>query len=114
MMNLVRCDECGRNFRIRPQTEELPGGGERRFFACPHCGAEYTTLELTARGRELHARLVRLNKTLRTAISARPADPMLPLERLNHRRRIGRLQARIKEVQAALEHESGAQAVKCP
>ena len=41
-----KCDECGREFRIRPKKQtiakEADGEVIREYFTCPKCKAEYT------------------------------------------------------------------------
>lgn len=54
----AKCDECGKVFTVAPQTRQ-EGEFETTFFACAHCGREYTVCRTDSDTRKLQSQVER-------------------------------------------------------
>lgn len=61
----VTCDECGRNFRMVPESAPTESGGERSWFSCPFCGHQYVMAVISSRGLDARASLKVILKKLK-------------------------------------------------
>jgi len=78
----VTCDKCKEDFSIVPQSEKLTDGGERIYFTCPHCEAEYLTALFSARGVELREKIQVLMPDIRQVMKAKGRIPNYLRQRL--------------------------------
>jgi uncharacterized Zn-finger protein len=54
---LVTCNQCHKQFKTMPNTVDLPDGGQKNFFQCPHCGTRFVYAEITPHGMEIFRRI---------------------------------------------------------
>lgn len=98
----IECNEgCGKDFiLISHGTEIVSDGIERVGFSCPHCGKVYTAYYSNDEVKELHSKLIKLQKMAST-IKFSPAR--LKAYELEVKRIKGQLKKKIDELRERVE-----------
>lgn len=60
MKQKVRCDQCDKEFRIKPKTKSHGINIKETYFICPHCKARYTAYVMDKECRKLQSEIRKL------------------------------------------------------
>lgn len=62
--NKVKCDDCGKEFKISLRIDRLDNGIEKNFFTCPKCGTEYLVMYTSEESRAVQKRIEQITKDM--------------------------------------------------
>ncbi|MBS4198601.1 hypothetical protein KHA93_02925 [Bacillus sp. FJAT-49732] len=99
-MNTVSCDNCHKNFTIKPQEKKHGKGITETYFTCPHCDARYTAFVTNADIRKRQREIRQLHESVQQHVKDF-ADGRINEQ--DYKQTIGKINEKINKKKAELE-----------